>query len=363
MSQEPHYAAFISYAGADRARAEDICAHLEDHGLRCWIAPRDVRGGREYASEILVGIERSAALVLVLSAAANESQFVPREVERAVAKGRPLIPVRVEEVLPASGLELFVSATHWIDAWAGDREAQLDRVYAAVRDAVPDAPPARPRPAPSPGQAPPSARRPGNVAPVAAVLLVVAALAGLGYRYASGEASRRSAQPANTGSAAPQVTPPADAPEGGVADAPAPAVPRDRASSDRARTNGARLPAPRQDAPANPGSDADRLPSTEPMAAAPAVTPVSRSAAADDLRYRATLIGARLEAVDGSLLRLAEQMRPNGLRSDIVRRQRSAAASLQNATAAIDGGSLDLAEKYLAVARIDVEALEEFLGR
>ena len=362
MSQEPRYAAFISYAGADRARAEEICAHLERDGRRCWIAPRDVRGGRDYASEILVGIERSAALVLVLSAAANESPFVPREVERAVAKGRPLIPVRVEDVLPASGLELFVSATHWIDAWAGDRDGQLDRVCAAMRDAVPDAPPAHLRRAPSPGQPPPIVRRRRVAAPVAAALLVVTALAGLGYRYAPGELSRRSARPSNTVNGVPQATPGADLPPDAVADSPASAGPRDRPTGDRARTNGARLPALRQDASATPGRGTQPS-STEPNAAAPAVTPASRFAAGDELRGRATSIGARLDAAEGALLRLAEQMRPGGLRSDIVRRQRSAAASLRNARAAIDDGALGLAEKHLAIARIDVEALEEFLGR
>jgi hypothetical protein len=83
------------------------------------MAPRDLRAGREYGDEIIRGIEMSRSLVLVLSEAANESVFVRREVERAVSKRKPIFPIRLEEIVPSPSLELFVSATHWIDAWSG----------------------------------------------------------------------------------------------------------------------------------------------------------------------------------------------------------------------------------------------------
>src|SRR5688572_21196049 len=124
------YSAFISFASEDREKAEAICASLERRGFVCWIAPRDVRSGREYADEIIGGIERSACVVLVLSEAANASVFVDREIERAFSKGKPIFPVRIEEVNPSPSLELFISGTHWLDAWTGDWDkhmAQLAR--------------------------------------------------------------------------------------------------------------------------------------------------------------------------------------------------------------------------------------------
>lgn len=117
--EEPAYSAFLSHASADREKAEAICASLEERGLRCWVAPRDVRAGREFGEEIIHGIENSRCLVLVLSEAANQSIYVRREVERAVSKRKPVFPVRIEDVLPSPSLELFVSSTHWIDAWSG----------------------------------------------------------------------------------------------------------------------------------------------------------------------------------------------------------------------------------------------------
>jgi hypothetical protein len=124
-------AAFISYASPDRERAHAIAATLEERGLRCWIAPRDVRPGHEYGAEIIHGIERSRCLVLVLSEAANRSTFVRREVVSAVNRQKPIFPIRVEEVLPSRSLELYVSSTHWIDAWSG---ALVDHVRRLAAD-------------------------------------------------------------------------------------------------------------------------------------------------------------------------------------------------------------------------------------
>lgn len=131
---EHTYSAFISHASGDREKAEQICASLENQGLRCWIAPRDVRAGKDYGEEIIHGIVNSKCLVLVLSEAANEAKFVRREVERAVSYGRPVFSIRVEEVLPSRSLELFVSSTHWIDAWVGDLIRHVDRLAKDITD-------------------------------------------------------------------------------------------------------------------------------------------------------------------------------------------------------------------------------------
>ena len=89
---------FISHASPDRKAADRLCRLLEDRGIPCWIAPRDVRPGREYAVEIVHGIDQCTAVVLVLSTDANESNYVKREVECAVSRRKPVFPVRIREV-------------------------------------------------------------------------------------------------------------------------------------------------------------------------------------------------------------------------------------------------------------------------
>jgi TolB-like protein/Flp pilus assembly protein TadD len=113
------YSAFISYASEDRDAAFEACDRLEEAGLRCWIAPRDVRTGQDYGAEIIHGIEGSNAFVLVLSHHSNNSKFVKAEVERAYSKGKTVFPVRIEDVAPEVHLELFVSSSHWTDVFQG----------------------------------------------------------------------------------------------------------------------------------------------------------------------------------------------------------------------------------------------------
>ena len=123
---QPGYSAFISYATeADRETAFRIVEHLEAFGLKCWIAPRNVRAGKQYAGEIVRGIGTSRCFLLLLSQASNSSKFVRREVEQADRKDKPIYAVRIQEVDPSDDLQLFLSEIHWIDAWKGGLAAHI----------------------------------------------------------------------------------------------------------------------------------------------------------------------------------------------------------------------------------------------
>src|SRR5262245_56364327 len=175
--------AFISYASENREKAEQICASLEARGLACWIAPRDLRAGREYADEIIHGIERSTSVVLVLSGAANTSVFVDREIERAFSKQKPIFPIRIEEVTPSASLELFISGTQWIDAWTGRWDDHMNRLH---RDLTIDGAVATPTPRMSSGQSS-AEERSFRSAYVLAALVLIGALSGLAVWRFSGD--------------------------------------------------------------------------------------------------------------------------------------------------------------------------------
>src|SRR5262245_43703688 len=92
--------AFVSYSSKDKAAADAVCAVLEVAGVRCWIAPRDIRPGGEYGAAIIDAIDRCRVMVLIFSSSANASQQILREIERAVSKGVAIVPVRIEDVAP-----------------------------------------------------------------------------------------------------------------------------------------------------------------------------------------------------------------------------------------------------------------------
>lgn len=107
---------FISHSSKDAETAANLCELLERHGSKCFIAPRDIRSGREYAEELLDGIDHSAAVILLMSEDANHSPHVLREVERAVSKSIPILVYKLEEVALTKSMEYFLMTHQWINA-------------------------------------------------------------------------------------------------------------------------------------------------------------------------------------------------------------------------------------------------------
>ncbi len=124
---------FVSYSTQDTALAIEVRDGLESAGLACWMAPRDIAPGLEYGSQIVAAIEECAVLVLLLSESSNRSRFVLNEVERAVAKNKIVIPLRIHNVTPSRSLEFFISNAQWVDAWQIPLSTQLERLTAAIR--------------------------------------------------------------------------------------------------------------------------------------------------------------------------------------------------------------------------------------
>lgn len=50
------YSCFISYSTKDQPFAERLHADLQNQGVRCWFAPRDIRGGKKIHEQIDEGI-------------------------------------------------------------------------------------------------------------------------------------------------------------------------------------------------------------------------------------------------------------------------------------------------------------------
>jgi TolB-like protein len=123
---------FVSYASQDAAVANSIVESLEGQGLKCWIAPRDVKPGAQYADAIVRAINEAKALVLVMSGSAVDSAHVAREVERAASKRKPIIPFRIDAAGLNPELEYFLSNSQWIDVPKLGMPAALAKLKEAV---------------------------------------------------------------------------------------------------------------------------------------------------------------------------------------------------------------------------------------
>ncbi len=126
--------AFISYSSKDAPVAESLCNTLEQQGIRCWIAPRDIPPAANYAEAIIEGIEGCRVLVLVFSANSNRSPHVIRELDRAVAKAIPILPFRIDAATPSGGMEYFLCVSQWLDAAKPPVEGYFGKLGQSVRD-------------------------------------------------------------------------------------------------------------------------------------------------------------------------------------------------------------------------------------
>jgi TolB-like protein/Tfp pilus assembly protein PilF len=126
-------AVFISYASQNAAVANSVVEALERAGLKCWIAPRNVVPGSQYADEIVSAINDAKVFVLVLSGHAAASQHVGKEIERASSKRRRIIVLRTDSAPLTRAFEYFLSESQWIDLAPGGFDAASARLLDAVR--------------------------------------------------------------------------------------------------------------------------------------------------------------------------------------------------------------------------------------
>jgi len=212
---------FICHAHDDKPVADAACASLEARRIRCWIAPRDVSPGRDYAEAIVEAIGTTQIVVLVFSENANRSPHVKREIERAVSRGLPILPVRVDRAKPSASLEYFISGAHWLDAMTPPLEAHLSRLADTVetllqREAPAEAPAGAP---PAAGTGPSAATEPpprgglnrtavigAAAAGVVAILLAVVLIGNLSDDSSAGSTSS-SAAPATSATSATTTVP------------------------------------------------------------------------------------------------------------------------------------------------------------
>src|SRR3954464_11486947 len=108
---------FLSYSSRDQPAADALCKGLEDAGIGCWIAPRDLAPGSQWGGSIVRAIEQCEAVVVLFSADANNSPQVAREMELAVSQRKPLIPVRIRDEMPTADMQYFLGVSHWFNAF------------------------------------------------------------------------------------------------------------------------------------------------------------------------------------------------------------------------------------------------------
>ena len=121
------YSCFISYSTMDRAFAERLHADLQNKGVRCWFAPHNIQGGKKLHEQIDEAIRVYDRLLLILSEASMNSEWVKTEIANARQKEFG----KRERVLFPISLVPFETIREWknFDADTGKDSAREIREY------------------------------------------------------------------------------------------------------------------------------------------------------------------------------------------------------------------------------------------
>lgn len=107
---------FISYSSKEVDTAIKVCEFLENNGIACWMAPRNVVAGSNYASQIVSAIKACSVLVLLASENTNASGHVSNEVSLAFDNKCTIIPFKLQNFEFTDEYLYFLGRKHWIEA-------------------------------------------------------------------------------------------------------------------------------------------------------------------------------------------------------------------------------------------------------
>jgi hypothetical protein len=90
---------------------------LEQHKIRCWIAPRDIPSGSEYSDIIDAAIINCKVFIIIFSESSSTSLWVKGELNAAFTEQKYIIPFRIDDTRLTGGNRVILNQFHWIDAY------------------------------------------------------------------------------------------------------------------------------------------------------------------------------------------------------------------------------------------------------
>ncbi|MBQ2806588.1 MAG: toll/interleukin-1 receptor domain-containing protein, partial [Clostridia bacterium] len=127
---------FISYKSEEYDIARRLRLMLEDHYYSCWMAPESIPGGSNYMHEIPKAIRKCDLFLLIVSETSQQSQWVQKEIDRAVKFNKQIIPFHVDDSELIDAIDFVISNAQRIEAYHNFDEA-CEELLEAVRRAHP----------------------------------------------------------------------------------------------------------------------------------------------------------------------------------------------------------------------------------
>lgn len=135
-----NYDVFISYSSKDQKIVEAMSHYLEERGVRCFVAYRDIPKGKVWASAITEAIENCRVMVVVFSKEFNMSDQVDREIELCSEEKKPILTFRIQEIEFTGAKKYYLKNLNWIDAFPNPNSS-FSSLYESVTKLIGNATP------------------------------------------------------------------------------------------------------------------------------------------------------------------------------------------------------------------------------
>ena len=129
---------FISHSTKDAPAANKMVKYLEDSGLTCFIAPRDIEGGKPYGLCLTENIRDCSLVVVIGSGNINGSEHVMNEIDLAVNNNKPIIPFLIQDFDMKDEIKYYLGRKQRIVATSGPLEQYFETLLDAISSTIPD---------------------------------------------------------------------------------------------------------------------------------------------------------------------------------------------------------------------------------
>lgn len=119
---------FISYSTKDASSAEYVLKNLESMYLSCWMAPRDIPIGENFAEHIPPAIRNAKVFLLLYSRNSQTSKQVINEFTFATHVGLPRIAIQLDDTPLTNSSQYHIPSENIFDG--------NGRLVAAVREII-----------------------------------------------------------------------------------------------------------------------------------------------------------------------------------------------------------------------------------
>lgn len=119
---------FISYSQKDKEIAYEVCHELEKKDIYCWIAPRNIDVGENWANQIVTAIEKEENYIVILSENSMRSNEVLKELTLASEMKKNIFALCVDGCEPTRGYKYHLSIAQRLDIKFGTAAQVVEKL-------------------------------------------------------------------------------------------------------------------------------------------------------------------------------------------------------------------------------------------